>query len=131
MFARRKLSYRSFQIVAAISLVSVSVALAAKKESGGPSKKFAPPRAVDVGSSMQRLVEADWIDCDRRFATRDLAVPGAGPILGAAGRSTGVACDGSRRPDAQSCDEGRQLSDLPAARSASPPVILPSPSDVW
>lgn len=73
MFARRDFSYRSFQIVAAISLAVVSVASAAKKESGDAAKEFAPPRAVDVGPSMQRLVEADWIDVDRRFATRDLA----------------------------------------------------------
>ena len=95
MFARRNLFYPSFHMVAAINLAFVSVALAAKKDSGDVSKEFAPPKVIDVGPSMQELVEADLIDRDRRFATRDAA-----PVAGAAARSVTTAedaaggCDG-------------------------------------
>ena len=70
---------------ALIALVAVLVMLLsplvspAAKRSDQPTDK--PSRAVDVSQSTRDLVQADWVDADRRFAKPDSAKPAATPTV--------------------------------------------------
>lgn len=69
----------SMRISKTIAMAALVPALAtAVAQRCGAAKEAGAANAVDVGRQIQALVEADWIDCDRRFAAAN-AQPG-GPV---------------------------------------------------
>ncbi|MCR4415727.1 MAG: discoidin domain-containing protein, partial [Thermoguttaceae bacterium] len=52
---------------ALIAAATVSVCVAASKAQAAERPAPKPPKAVDVGEAVRAMVEADWIDRDRRF----------------------------------------------------------------
>ena len=76
--------------LAAVCLLAVTAAAAGRIEPAQPR----PAKAVEVGESLRPLIEADWIDRERRFGKPAAAAPGqaAPPVTTAEDAAGG--CDG-------------------------------------
>src|SRR3990172_6491163 len=74
--------------VAGMGLLALSVA-AATATTPVVTREATPLQAVDVGESLEALVEADWIDRDRRFGVGHRPKVGRGQGLDAAAVEAG------------------------------------------
>lgn len=96
MYTQRRSLFPAFAVATVAGFVFLSTASAAKDETASGSTDAPSPTVIDVGPPLEKLIEADWVDRDRRFAAgkqtpaASTGAPAVSPAQDAAGGCDGI-----------------------------------------